>query len=158
MDTPYTVSGHPDMFVAPKSNKDVIRVMEFKTINGEKFETLKAPMISHIWQLQTYVWMLNENDALLPASVDPDYGYIVYISKKEKYGELPIKTFVVKKDRTIISKVKKKLSTYMDGVAGKGMPPVLSNCQRSNFTDYIAKSCPVADVCKNIKMVADNSA
>jgi len=145
---PYPITGHPDMFIEPRTNPNVIRVMEFKTINGERFETLSAPLISHVWQLQTYIWMINEDDTLLPVPVDKDYGYIVYISKKEKFGQLPIKTFVVRKDRDLIRRVRVKLQHYVDGVKGRSLPDPLGKCVSSNFTDYVSNSCPVVSVCK----------
>ena len=147
---PYYVTGHPDMFLESKGNPGVIRIAEFKTINGDKFSTLKAPLINHIWQLQCYMWMVQENDQLIPATVDGQYGYIIYISKSEKYGELPFKTFFVKRDRAIIQKIKDKLILYSKAIAGGALPPVLEKCKKSDWSDYVAKSCACKELCKKL--------
>lgn len=145
---PFCITGHPDMFLEPKNNPGVIRLVEFKTINGDKFSTLKAPLINHVWQLQAYMWLIQENDQLIPATIDGQYGYIMYFSKKETYGELPIKTFLVKRDRAIIQKIKDKLRLYTKAIEGGALPPVLEKCKKSDWTDYIAKNCPCKELCR----------
>ena len=144
--SPVFVTGHPDMFVEkPVSN---FRVMEFKTINSKDFDDLKAPLIEHQWQLQTYMWGIGKDKLAKEIQFDPKYGYIMYISKIFKRNSSPVKTFVVKKDKTVLNEIMKKLTAFKKGLSTKIPPAPLDQCIDSNFCAYTAKNCAVLEYCK----------
>jgi len=150
MDSPYQVSGHPDLFISPDDAPTKIRVVELKTMNGEKFVGLAAPLIEHVWQIQTYMWACSEMSFSVSTRIDPDYGYIVYISKKEIKSELPIKTFVVERDERVLGEIKDKLKLYRDFKTDGKLPPVDSACRESKFSSWKARTCPTLKFCRTL--------
>jgi hypothetical protein len=146
LDSPYMVTGHPDMFVEkPCSN---FRVMEFKTIDGPAFDRLKAPMIEHQWQIQTYMWGIGRDKLAKEITFDSKHAYIMYISKTFKMKEAPIKTFLIKRDKSIIKDIITKLKEFKIGFGGGALPAPHSQCSDTNYACYLAKNCPVLSVCK----------
>lgn len=140
---PYYVTGHPDMFIELERGR--FHVMEFKSINSAEFKTLEAPIIEHIWQLQTYMWACEQDSFKLGINTDPEEGYIMYISKA--MDTPPIKVFTVKKDRHILKQIMSKLKDYKNGIDKKKPPPYHPICEENSFNNYMAKSCPVKEQC-----------
>lgn len=146
METPLFVTGHPDMFVEkPVGN---FRVLELKTIDSTAFDKLKAPMIEHLWQLQTYMWGIGKDKLAKSINFDPKYGYIMYISKGLKMRSSPVKTFLVPRDKIILRDILDKLTAFKKGFVSNIFPSPLSLCVDSGFSTYLAKNCPVLKFCK----------
>jgi hypothetical protein len=142
---PFYFTGHVDMFLLHHS---LIRVTEMKSMNGDKFDKLVAPLAAHEWQLQSYMWAL-QRDKRFPIPVDPNVGYLAYITKKHASGKLPVKIFPVKRTESVIERIEKTLGDFAKGLDHfpKHMPPAIDECERANFTNYRAKSCPVKSQC-----------
>jgi rubrerythrin len=149
MITPFYLKGHPDMFVErPKGN---FRIMEFKSINSKDFNQLQAPIMDHIWQLHAYFLACFHDSFNLGVTIDKDVGYIMYISKGYEMRNFPIRTFVVKRDKTIMAEIKNKLEAFKNGIDYDKIPAPLDQCVASRFQSIVARSCPVAKTCERIK-------
>lgn len=148
IEKPYYVSGHPDLFIAPSEAPNKIRVVELKTMSGEKFKTLVAPLVEHVYQLHTYMWAcgLRKND--LSIWLDDEVGYITYISKKEVSGELPIKTFTVNREVRVLKDIFDRLQQYKEGIEDNVIPEPLDQCVTSKFDHWRAKNCVARKLCK----------
>jgi hypothetical protein len=144
--SPIFVTGHPDMFVEkPVGN---FRVLELKTIDSAAFDKLKAPLIEHIWQTQTYMWGIGKDRLASEINFDPKYGYIMYISKGLKRESSPVKTFLIKKDKVILKEIMHKLVAFREGIKANKLPSLTESCVDSGFSTYTAKNCPVLNFCK----------
>jgi len=141
---PFYVTGHSDMFIEKK--KALFRVVELKTISGDAFSKLRAPLVQHEWQVLTYLLGV-AHDKTLPVSIDSRAGYIVYISKKFTTKEAPVKMFLIKKNPLIQQKIKEKLMLYKNAIDGGPLPPPKPSCLQSKFGNYEAKFCPVRKQC-----------
>jgi len=128
--------------------KGSFRVVEIKSMDGDSWEHLAAPLIAHQWQLQTYMWACSE-DPSLPVEIDPDVGYACYVSKKMKADKLPVKMFLVQKDVNLLNRIKAKLMLYQIGVRKypADLPDMHSDCKKG-WDTYRAKFCPVAQECR----------
>lgn len=148
--SPFYVTGHPDMFVEMVSGS--IRVLEIKSMVGSQFQSLASPMISHQWQIQTYMWACSKKEGGLPIPVDPNYGYMMYISKKHTTGSLPVKVFLVQRDEALLLRVKKKLLQYKNGIENypQCLPDLAADCARTSWTNWRAKNCPVLSQCREM--------
>lgn len=147
---PYEVTGHPDMFLKLDG---VLHPVELKTIKGDSFSNLLAPLVEHVWQLQTYMWALKQQPIEVRGETfDMTKGYIVYISKVMRPEEFPIKSFTLREDPAIIKRILAKLAIYRDAMKTypKGLPDRLATCER-NQGCYDARSCPVVIDCFSMK-------
>jgi hypothetical protein len=146
LESPLFVTGHPDMFVEKPAGN--FRVLELKTIDAAAFDKLKAPMIEHLWQIQTYMWGIAKDKLASEIKFDSKYGYIMYISKGLKMRSTPVKTFLVSRDKVIIRDIINKLTEFKKGYKNKELPPIHNSCFDSGFSTYLAKNCPVLNFCK----------
>jgi hypothetical protein len=142
---PFYLTGHTDMFL---DARDLLRVTELKSIDGDKWEKLVAPLAMHEWQIQAYMWAL-QKDKRLPVPIDPRVGYLAYVSKKFTSGKLPIKIYPIQRSESTVAKIKEQLALFKKGLDNypKDLPAPIAECDRANFTNYRAKSCPVKDKC-----------
>ena len=147
MHTPYCVTGHPDLFIEPIGAPGKIRVVELKTMNGDKFSKLLTPLVEHVWQIQTYMWACHKMAFELSVRIDDSCGYIVYVSKKETQGELPIKVFPVMKDERILTEIKTKLRLYGNSLKSRTLPPPDHDCERTKYTSWKSRNCPCLRLC-----------
>jgi hypothetical protein len=151
-DDRFLVTGHPDLFLPTnlkkKSRSRFLRVTEIKSIGGEDFDKLQAPLIEHEWQLQTYMWSCS-NDRKMPVEIDPNIGYLFYVSKRHKVKELPMKMFKVRRSEAILMRIKEKLELFRIGRANypNKLPPPDDRCLRGGMTSYMTKSCVVREEC-----------
>jgi hypothetical protein len=143
---PWLVTGHPDMFL--EKDPAVFRLLEIKTIKDDEFDKLKAPLIQHDWQIQTYMWGC-ELDEHLPVKTDSSIGYVMYVSKRYQTKELPYKMFTVQRSEALVQRIKEKVSMYTDGVRDfpENVPPPHDGCIRGGMDNYQAKSCPCRVEC-----------
>lgn len=144
------VTGHTDLFMLREPG-DTCKVVEIKTISGDVFPTLKAPLIEHVWQATTYMWGCS-NDLNIPIQIDDSLSYVFYVAKKNPSHSLPVKMFPVEKDPRLLSRVKTKLRSYKTGLKDypKNLPMVLQPCADSNFGHYKARSCPTLKHCRRL--------
>ena len=148
---PYIMTGHPDMFfkIVPTDAQAVIRGAELKTMEGEAFDSLVAPLIEHVWQSQTYMWAC-AYDKKLPVKVDKNVWLIFYITKRGRAKEFPLKCFPIVRDTLLIKRITDKLDSYQKGLVNypKNLPAPAVTCSRKNFTCWEAKSCVALDECR----------
>lgn len=143
------IGGHPDCFLLKRNS--VVRLTEFKTINGNDFETLRNPLISHVWQVNAYFMMLAEGDKLpSQVSIDPNKAYLIYFSKKHEVSRFPVKAFLVRPDLGIQQRITEKKEAFRLGLSGKKTPELHRDCAMHGFGTSRAKKCPVRDLCKEI--------
>jgi len=140
------LTGHPDMFIEKNS---MFRITEIKSITGEIFPKLVAPLADHEYQLQSYMWGCQQEGAGPPVLVDSEVGYIIYVSKKQETKQLPIKMFLVRRDKSKIKRIREKLKLYADGVANfpELLPNPVDECVRGEFKCYRARTCPALGEC-----------
>ena len=152
LDGDYPVTGHPDLFLERRPR--VFRLLELKSIDGDAFLTLKAPLVEHEWQVITYLWGCSQ-DKTLPVSIQSDYAYVLYFSKKKVVKEFPVKAFPVKQNPMILGAVTRKLAIYKKGMENypASVPPVDEQCLTTNWGCWIAKSCAVKNDCQNLATV-----
>ncbi len=145
MRKPVMVTGHTDMFLQRGAK---VRVAEMKTMSGPEFSKLKAPLVDHEWQVQTYMWIASMDKAI-PVQIDPEVGYIFYISKGWQAKELPMKAFIVKKSPTVKARIIEKLRQFSDNVRlwPDAAPPPDNRCVSSDWGSYFSKQCPVRGEC-----------
>lgn len=146
------VSGHPDMFLAIEGGRYV--VLEFKTIKPKSnssflgFEDLVAPLISHEWQLQTYLWAMQQPASKPPITLER-YGYVVYISKGHEFVH-PWKWFRHDWNDDLMGRIHAKLDDYKRGCAEypEWLPNTLDVCTEANFVGSEPNKCPTKEYCK----------
>jgi hypothetical protein len=136
------ITGHPDMFLKRRSG--AVRLVEFKTIEGDAFEKLVAPLVSHRWQISAYMWACSLSRRI--PEIDTKYGYVFYFAKKQSAGSFPVKAFPVRLTDDVMGPIKKKLDLYRDGLAGAPVP-LHSDCELSKWEHWRARMCPVLSHC-----------
>jgi hypothetical protein len=141
---PYICTGHPDLFIRKEKR---VRVVEFKTIASSGYKELVSPKVEHEWQIQFYMWSCSE-DEKLPAKVDPNVGYIIYVSKGALWKALPVKMFPVVRSERVLEQIQDKLKIYYDGVKSKTPPEPLEECVEVNFDRGKARQCPMKEQCQ----------
>lgn len=143
---PLVVSGHPDMFCM--SEEELLRVAEIKTMEGDAFDKLVAPVIDHVWQLQTYMWAA-PLDKKLPVKIDSGVGYIFYVTKRGRKDFFPLKCFPVAWDRGLVMRIKEKLSLYTKGIEQypKNLPAPIDECKDKHWSSWRAKNCVALQEC-----------
>ena len=142
------VSGHIDCFleVAPGD----IRVLDFKTINGEEFEKLKAPKADHVIQVTGYMKFI-QYDETFPVKVNPDKGLVLYISKKHVAKGLPFKMFHVQRLKIYEDLIDKKIDDFKRGLDDTSyLPEPLDACVKTKFSSSFCRLCPVVLECSKI--------
>ena len=139
------VSGHVDCFLEVASGD--IRVLDFKTINGEDFETLKAPKADHVLQVIGYMKYM-QYDENFPVKVNPDKGLLLYISKKHTVKSLPFKIFHVNRLKIYEDVIDKKVADVKHGLEDVSyLPDPLDECIKSKFVSSTCRNCPVVLLC-----------
>ncbi len=133
------VSGHIDCFleVAPGD----IRVLDFKTINGDDFETITAPKADHVIQVTGYMKYI-QYDKTFPVEVNPDKGLLLYISKKHTFKNLPFKIFHVRRSNVYDELLNKKVQEFSRGLEDPSfLPQPLDECVTSKFKSSTCRYC-----------------
>ena len=146
IEKPLYLTGHPDMFVEKPDNN--YRVVEFKTINGNDFDKLKAPLIEHVWQVHSYMWGLSKDTLFKLLPFDNKISYIMYISKDMKINSSPVKTFIIKRESSVEKEILNKLVKFKEGYLGGDLPPPSDLCVSAGYSTYVAKNCPALAQCK----------
>ncbi len=139
------VSGHVDCFleVAPGD----IRILDFKTINGEDFATLKAPKADHVMQVIGYMKFIQYDDNF-PVKVNSDKGLLLYISKKHTVKNFPFKVFHVKRMKVFEDVIDKKVAEVTHGLKDPSyLPEPLEKCVKTKFESSTSRYCPVGMEC-----------
>lgn len=139
------VSGHIDGFleVAPGD----IRVVDFKTINGDEFDALSAPKPEHMLQVTGYMHFAQMDDTL-PVRIAPRSGLVLYVSKKHAARALPFKMFHVRHDPMYLTVIEEKVALFRRGLsAADFLPPPVSVCTGSGFRSSVSRACPAHALC-----------
>lgn len=141
----YFLTGHPDMFLS-QNNK--IYVAEIKSIQYKDFAVLQDALIEHKWQILAYMMGLS-HDKTVPAKIESDRGYVVYISKAEAKKEFPVKIFEVVPDEYIQGQICDRLKLFADGIVDfpKSLPPTSQKCLNAGWDSYMSRQCPVINDC-----------
>jgi hypothetical protein len=141
------VSGHPDNFleVAPGD----VRIVDFKSINGNDFDALTMPKAEHVLQLTGYMHYIGLDNSL-PVQVNNQKGIILYVSKKHTVKQLPFKAFHVQRSLVYIDFIEKKVALFKRALEDvRFLPEPEKQCLNSNFACTKAKYCPVLSLCKS---------
>jgi len=142
----HQVSGHIDGFleVAPGD----IRVIDFKTINGDDFESLAAPLPDHCMQVNGYMHYA-QIDEVLPVRVNRESGLLLYVSKKHSFKTLPFKMFHVRRDEEMVKIITKKAEQFLQALKNEDyLPDGREVCAATKFSAAPARQCVVASFCK----------
>lgn len=141
----YLLTGHPDMFLS-QNNK--LYVAELKSIQYKDFVALQDALIEHKWQVLAYMMGL-PHDKNIPAKIESDRGFVVYISKAEAKKEFPVKIFEVLPDDYIQEQICNRLKLFVDGIKDfpKSIPPVNPKCIGAGWNSYVSRQCPVINDC-----------
>lgn len=145
---PFIFSFHIDMFLRIRDG--LYRVVEIKSIEGEAFKKLVAPLWNHEYQVNLYMMAMRFNNSL-PIKVDTDVGYVLYVSKKHLVSLFPYKMFIVKRNNEIIKGIENRLLSYKRGMEDfpKNLPQVDEKCLVSEFNGYKTNWCPCSEECIN---------
>lgn len=142
------VSGHPDNFleVAPGD----IRIVDFKSINGEEFERLTAPKAEHAMQVNGYMEYIQYDDTL-PVRIHRNKGFVLYVSKKHMPKSLPFKMFHVERNPAFIQVIHSKVADFTKGLEDESFLPAPSTkCLAAHFQSGRARTCPVVALCSQL--------
>lgn len=146
MEDPFRTTGHIDSFIEVTPGS--FRLCDFKTINGDDFEKLKAPKGDHLIQVSAYQ-MLMEHDKTLPIKIHPTKGFVIYLSKKHTVKSLPIKVFHTTRNQVTDNYITNILSAFTEAINDPSvMPPPHIQCEQTNYTCYRAKNCAMLAECR----------
>ena len=139
------VSGHIDCFLEVSPGD--VRVLDFKTINGEDFANLQSPKAEHCIQVNGYMHYI-QSDLKMPIRINPERGLLLYISKKHVAKSLPFKIFHVKREPIYIDFISNNVKLFKQGLDTPTFLPEPSiTCVETKFTSYHSRSCPVHNLC-----------
>lgn len=127
---------------------------EVKSIRPDAFDTLETPLLEHTTQLQTYLFLSQQNTTLTgfsttqnkPIQLDLKHyksqmGVMVYVCKTEKPD--PLKTFDVEYDKEHKKYLMSLLKKVSKSISAKRLPKKICVHQGSSF----AKQCPEVNFC-----------
>ena len=134
-----SIIGHPDLVMRLNSLQRKFHVYELKTIKPEEFDILQSPLINHVYQVRTYLWLIKNlpNEKRNRFKLDYETGYIVYI--KKTYDKDPMKIFEIK----LTEDFEENMERIINQLQGKERTERICNSKYS----IIAKKCPVAKYC-----------
>lgn len=148
------ISGGFDMIVNLGSPK--LRLTEIKTIKGEDFKALAAPLAEHKLRTALYLRIAAESQHPLSGHVDDQIATVLYLSKGHGVGDptlkpmgvneslSPFKEFQVYRDDALTDPLVKHGAAFWAWRHGKGgMPDRVC----ASAGDKKAKFCPAAQYC-----------
>lgn len=139
------VSGHIDGFLEVSPGD--IRIIDFKTINGDDFAALTAPKPEHCLQVNGYMNYIQLDDTI-PVKVNRERGLLLYISKKHTGRLLPFKMFHVKREKMFLSVIEGKVAEFKRGLDDPSyLPNPLQGCIASGFKSASCRSCTSYGYC-----------
>jgi len=135
------IRGNPDLLLNSPILGDRTYVIELKTINKDDFSALNKPLISHIYQVKTYLWLIKHLDrsTVRKYKLSSHKGYIIYVCKT--FHKDPIKVFKIVLDK----EWENTLNNSIKEIKGKKFPDRVC----LNYNSPIAKQCPFRDICFN---------
>lgn len=129
--TQYHIGGHVDGFLQERG-REGLGVFEAKSIADRFFSDVKdVPMIQHVVQVQTYMWLTGCT-----------WAKILYWNKGG-WGVKALREHLVERDEESIQRVKRAIQTIRDGLVSKKLPKMICTnklCKR-------AKGCVVSEQC-----------
>ena len=139
------VSGHIDGFLEVSPGD--IRVIDFKTINGDDFQAMTAPKPEHCLQVNGYMHYVQMDDTL-PVRINANRGLLLYISKKHTGRFLPFKMFHVRRERMYLDVIEGKVAEFRHGLDDPTyLPQPLQACEASTFKSAACRSCSTYAYC-----------
>ena len=160
---PFYVTGHPDLFLAVNGGKfaGYNMVNELKSIkngNNDKWDwdNITYPIIDHVYQVITYIMFLHHDRIIKKFNIKvvPDQANVSYIAKGNFGNKLPIKTFTVEKKRhlDVVEDIEMRLGLFAGGFYDfpRKLAAAESACSRSDFTHYMARTCPGQAICQGL--------
>lgn len=138
------ITGHPDLFI---KRGGPIRLVELKTISERGFNDLSfAPLVSHQWQVLSYMMLLDDPVVLPGVKIDTSAAYVIYFSKGTAGREFPAKAFIVERSEIVEEDIRLKLAQYSDGIKTGELPEQHRECAAS-YDCWRAKRCPCLKEC-----------
>lgn len=129
----WNIPGHGDGIVILNKKIDgKKKLLEIKTINSNSFQRLSRPDKKYVFQISIYLWLLDLDECVL-----------VYFSKEA--GGVKPKTFIVKRDDSIIEDVKNRITLHRRSWPEKRL--CTGVCR--DETDDLAMACPHRNNCFN---------
>jgi hypothetical protein len=139
----HPVTGHPDGFleIAPGD----IRIIDFKTINGNDFKALSTPKAAHVIQVNGYMHYMHFVEDI-PIKINTSGGFLLYINKQHTTS-FPFKAFYVPFDKLYIDVIQAKVSEFKRCLDSDSLPTARKICSESSFTASEANYCPMKKHC-----------
>ncbi|TAL62077.1 MAG: hypothetical protein EPN88_13750 [Bacteroidetes bacterium] len=136
-DKDFKITGHIDILTMGKE----IYPIEVKSISSKGFDPLREPLLSHKYQLLTYLWLAKYGNCRFELSTEK--GYIIYVCKE--YRNDPIKIFEVHPEEFFNNHMINIVRELKKFYKIKEIP------SRSCTTKYhlMAKNCQIKDYCFN---------
>ena len=122
--------------------------LEFKSMNGDRFDALEEPTLNDARQLSLYLWLMEKeltelaNGNKRKLKVDTETGVIVYFCKL--YRSMPIKSYIVKRNENFIKAVEEQLKEVKTFSKQKKMPKRI--CADA-YTMMAKRPCRAVSVC-----------
>ena len=133
----FTVSGSVDVLLKSKG-KSLSKIVEVKSINHTDFKELTEPMLSHLYQVRTYMWL-----AQWYKGIDSKEAYIIYVDKA--FDMSPIKIFTIKPDKVFDKEVAKLVKGLKAFSKDRKIQP--RSC--TTKVHYMARKCLISNFCFN---------
>jgi hypothetical protein len=131
-------------------------MVEIKTIKGDDFKTLAAPLAEHRLRTALYLRIVSQSDHVMAGHVDDQVATVLYLSKGHGIADpslkamgvneslSPFKEFQVYRDDAMTDPLVKSAAAYTAWRKGQeGMPAGVC----ASMTDKRAKTCQVAQYC-----------
>jgi len=143
----FTMTGSIDVLTA---EYDGAVPVEVKSIKPEDFDKLEEPLLQHVYQVETYLYLIsklkNKDKILKYFKITDKKGYIIYVCKAHK--QEPFKIFEIQPS----VQFKKTMDNYIKDLktfSKTGKIPA-RNC--STIHHPLARTCLVLDICfKEVK-------
>ena len=149
------ITGHIDLLLKIP-NKEVLRVMDIKTMKRDQYLELAAPVPDHTYQVTGYVFIADRmhQSNPWPMPVDTKKAYICYVCKEHAGRSVfPLKIFPITPEEFYFQDIENKIFTFTnmyDSATNKvyGLPPPIDECKNMRWASYRAKQCPAKDYCR----------
>jgi hypothetical protein len=127
---------------------DLMVMSELKTMKGDDFKSLVAPLSEHRLRTQLYLFLIAHAKYPVSKLIDTTKAHVVYMCrgfgyKHEDYGISPFKDFMVERDDAAVYPYLNKALALV--IANKSKVAPARVC--SNMSCTQAKNCPVRKSC-----------
>ena len=141
-------NGRIDGFFKMDERGKKLYIGEYKTIEGNAWQELTAPLMDHVFQLHCY--LIFAPLAGFPEPLHDNRGIILYVSKSHQ-RDYPVKAFWVNRDKDLSDLIVARATEARKYIkSGKGFPKPLDNCIDTDWRGSSSVSCPAAKKCQEI--------